>query len=109
MREIKRWKVLPIQFCRFDVEVCRRHIWRLYYKCFTVFEIVFHLFEKRRPKDVNRQTRSNLVKTARTEHIPGRHLTTVLVSDQTVGFRLVELVHDLANKFLRFPWLASII
>src|SRR5690349_3437419 len=62
-----------------------------------------HLRKQRRTDRINRRARCHRIKPCSTEDVPRRHLTAIFVADQSIGSRLVKLVHDLPHPHLCLP------
>ena len=67
------------------------------------------LIEERRGQSILVTAWANRVKAKSTQDIPGRHLSTILVTDDSLRCGLVHFVEQSAGPFLCFPGLAYII
>src|SRR5262245_20565646 len=93
-RSIKEPSVNPR---RTYVKVFGGNIRRLNRKRLSVFKFVFHFRKKWRTQNIYSIAGIYRIKATRAQNIPSRHLTTVLIADQSVRRILVKVVHDLSD------------
>src|SRR5947209_5294838 len=98
-----------VQARRLNINIFSRDAIRLNYELFTVLKPKANLREERRPYRVSRRAGCHWIESRGAQDIPGGHLPTILVADQAVGLRCVELVHDLADTKLRLPGLIDVV
>src|ERR1700737_2423127 len=65
--------------------------------------------EKMGDPSVSRRTRAQRIKPYRTQHVPGGHLPSIVVTRQTAGASVKLTRQDLADAHLRLPRCASIV
>ena len=72
-------------------------------KALAVAEVYLHVRQVRRSDYILIGAGGHGIEAHRSENIPGRHLTAVVVAAQSVDVVLIHLIHDLTYPVLRFP------
>src|ERR1700756_3192156 len=65
--------------------------------------------EDGRSKRVSRHAGAEWIESHRTQHVPGRHLPSIIVARQTTGANMKLARQDSTNAHLRLPGRASIV
>lgn len=98
---------LVIPGCALDVAIFRGGFGGEDGKCFLIGKFDGTGFEPGSTDDIVTGGGRYRVKAQCGEDEPGGHLSAVFIAAQSVRFMGVEVIHDLADALLGFPWFAD--
>ena len=100
---------LPIYFHRLDIDIFTTYSRGQYCERFSIIQMHLYLGEQRRTNLIFTTYRIDRIKSHSTEYIPGRHLSTILISTQSGRCIEIKVMHDLRRILLSFPRLTYLI
>ena len=100
---------LAVNFNTFYIYIVAAHIGRFDCEGVSVGQMHFNLLEEGSAYFVTSAHRIDRIKSHCAHHVPGRHLTQILVATQPGWSVEIQLVHYLGSIFSCFPWLSYLV